>query len=153
MRHRHSLLKEVKRMGLDNGFVIRSRKNPDLAIEIAYFRKYYYELDDWCLHHCKHIEKFEVEITKNVLDKLRSTIEPIAEALLKLGITKVGYYDENGYPKKFNVDFYGNDFNPADSNSFIAGVKLCRLYCAIDNMYDVLESNGDDIYIMFYSSF
>lgn len=139
-------------MGLDNGFVIRSRSNPDLAIEIAYFRKYF-ELDDWCMSHCKHTEEFEVEITKDDLDKLRSTIEPIAEALLKLGITKVGYYDENGYPKKYDVDFYGNDFNPADSNSFIAGVKLCRLYCALDNMYDVLEHNGDDIYITFYSSF
>lgn len=138
-------------MGLDNGFVIRSTDYPDLGIHIAYFRKYY-ELDTWMMRECNHTSEYEVSVSKNDVEKLIKTITPIVEELFKLGITKVGYYDENGYPKKYNLEFYNNDFNPVDSPSFMAGVKLCNLYYALQNIYDVLDHNND-LYITFYSSF
>lgn len=78
-------------MGLDNGFQLKHKKKDDnnassvgrsieIPFEIAYFRKYF-ELDKWCMHHCKHIRDDEVQITKDDLNKLWNTIEPIVKVL------------------------------------------------------------------------
>ncbi len=153
-------------MGLDNGFQLKHKKKDDnnassvgrsieIPFEIAYFRKYF-ELDKWCMHHCKHIRDDEVQITKDDLNKLWNTIEPIVKVLRALGDNKVLYYDENGYPKKYAMQFCGNDFDPTNSQSYAAGIKLLHLADCIGCMMDILEYNGDEeksiAEITFYSS-
>ena len=139
-------------MGLDNGFRLHSKKYPDLEIEFASFRNYY-ELDEWCLLNCEHISDYEVEITQKDVEELRNIIRPVAEELMKLGISKLGYYEENGYPKDYEAAFFSSEFNPVGSRSFAAGVKLCRLYRTLECMWEMMEDNGDDICFIFYSSF
>ena len=139
-------------MGLDNGFQLRSKQYPDLEIEFASFRNYY-ELNEWCLLNCEHINDYKVKITQRDVEELREIVKPVAEELLKLGISKLGYYEENGYPKEYEITFYSSEFNPIDSRSFAAGIKLCRLYRTLESIWEMMEYNGDEIYFTFYSSF
>ena len=46
-------------MGLDNWFTVKSRKNPDLKFEIAYFRKFF-ELDTF-IRCCGKVIDLEME--------------------------------------------------------------------------------------------
>ena len=38
-------------MGLDNGFILKNKKDSNLNLEIAYFRNFY-ELDDYISEYC-----------------------------------------------------------------------------------------------------
>jgi hypothetical protein len=88
-------------MGLDNGFEIRDKSRCDLRIAVGYFRNYH-ELDIWCMSSCESIERDanEVLVTKEDAEKLYNLIKPVATELLKLEESKVGYYDDNGYPQR-----------------------------------------------------
>lgn len=149
-------------MGLDNGFCIRSKKHPELAeIEFGYFRKFY-ELDDWIRFNCEPADdasendihdNYLYLVTEEDAIRLRDTIEPIVEKLMSLGVTHVAYYDEYGYPDEFKSLFYGNDFDPFSTKSYLCGVKLCRLYYVMNNIIEICELNDDDVYITFYRSY
>lgn len=143
-------------MGLDNGFRLRDRQYPEHKIEFAYFRKFY-ELDDWVLQHCREAfndNEWERVVSKEDIDSLIVYIRPIAEAILKLDESKVNYYDDKGWPKSFEKDFYGNDFNPFLSRSFAPGWKLIKLYHAMVTLADILEDyDNKNLYVTFYSSF
>lgn len=139
-------------MGLDNGFELRSKKNPYLIINLEQFRKYY-ELNTWCMGNCNHIEDYLVTISKNDVKNLKQEVEPVALELLKIEQSKLLYYDENGYPKKYEMSFYGNNFSPICTETYLPGTKLCKLYFSLLSIESILNSNEDDIYITFYSSF
>lgn len=142
-------------MGLDNGFLLRSKKHDGFEVELAYFRKFY-ELDEWCMSRCKHVSSFEVVVTEDDLEQLKSEISPIVKELQKLDEGKLLYYEENGFPKKYMTQFYGEEFDPVCSRSYCAGLKTLHLFRCIDCMLDILNHNydiKDDIYIVFYSSF
>jgi hypothetical protein len=141
-------------MGLDNGFVLKSKKNKDIAIEIASFRKYY-ELDRYVMAHGEKTEdEYEVSVNAELLDKLSQKIEKIRDVLVRLPGNTVDKYDEEGYPEKYHAEFYGMDFSPCESQSAFAGHKLLRLYSRIECMKEILENDYEkDLYIIFYSSF
>lgn len=142
-------------MGLDNGFLLRSKKHEGFEVELAYFRKFY-ELDDWCTRRCKRVSDYEVLVTEDDLIKLKEEISPIVKELQKLDEGKLLYYEENGFPKKYTTQFYGQEFDPTSSRSYCAGWKTLHLFHCIDCMLDIMQHNydiKDDIYIVFYSSF
>lgn len=142
-------------MGLDNGFLLRSKKHKGFNVEIAYFRKFY-ELDEWCMKKCKHTGDYEVLVEENDLVKLKEEISPVVKELQKLDEGKLLYYEENGFPKKYVTQFYGREFDPTSSRSCYAGLKILHLFSCIDCMLDIMQCNldiKDDIYIVFYSSF
>lgn len=139
-------------MGLDNGFVLKSKKNKNINIELSYFRKYY-ELDNYIM--AKGIKTnygYKVIVSKELLKELFYQIKDIAEALIKLPINTIFEYDEEGYPKEYYDLFYGEDFSPCESTSDFAGEKLIKLYNRINSMLEILENDDEqDLYIIFYS--
>lgn len=145
-------------MGLDNGFTLRSRANPEEEIaNIAYFRKYY-ELDDWMRLHCKKRDKneeFEWEVTLEDLEDLRRYIETVAKEVIKLDQKDLDYYDNYGYDESLGRQLcLSNDFCPVDSKSMFPGTKLIRLYHAVNVMCEILDTNrNSNVFITFYSSF
>ncbi len=143
-------------MGLDNGFVGRFKKAPDVELKLAYFRKYY-TLNDWILRKCERVnpeEPYEVIVTKENLEELLNEVESLAKILQKLTYSQIAYYEDNGYPQYLIETFYGFDFSPTSSSTFAAGHKLIKLYGNILCMLELIEENDpDDFYITFYSSF
>ena len=150
-------------MGLDNGFEFRSRKNPNVKIEVASFRNYY-ELNKYMMQSGKKTEfEYEVEVSKELLEELLNKIKPIRDKLIKLPGDTVAYYDDHKYPDEYYEEFHMNEFNPATNESMYAGCKLLQLYERINTMLEAFENaryqseselfSGDDFYISFYSSF
>lgn len=150
-------------MGLDNGFEFRSRKNPNVKIEVANFRNYY-ELNKYMMQSGKKTEfEYEVEVSKELLEELLNKIKPIRDKLIKLPGDTVAYYDDHKYPDEYYEEFHMNEFNPATNESMYAGYKLLQLYERINTMLEAFENtryqskselfSGDDFYISFYSSF
>ena len=142
-------------MGLDNGFVGRSKKHSDVEINLAYFRKYY-TLNDWVMKHGISFDEnnpYEVAVSKDNLEGLLKLIEPIAEALQGYTYNQISYYEDNGYPQEIVEKFYEEDFSPVSTNVAFAGHKLIKLYRSVLCMLEMIEENGDDFYITFYSSF
>lgn len=144
-------------MGLDNGFILKSRKNPEMAIEMAYFRKYY-ELNHLALWAGNQIEgdEYNVEFNEEMLMTfLNAEVKPVYEVINKLP-GRIEYYDENGYGKDVSCSCYGYALNPATSQSYAAGYKLIKLYHNLVTMIETLQNNNlqkDDLYFIFYSSF
>lgn len=146
-------------MGLDNGFVLKSKKNKNINIELCYFRNYY-ELNEYIMTKgIKTNYEYEVIVSKELLKDLFYQIKDIAEALIKCPNNIILKYDIEGYPEEYRDHFYGEQFSPCNSPSAFAGSKLIRLYNRIDSMLEILENelyneNDDeqDLYIVFYSS-
>lgn len=142
-------------MGLDNVFVLNSKKYPDNRIRLAYFRKYF-ELNEWMLSHCSRLDPeypYEVIVTQKDLEDLLDEIEPIAQELQKYSESQISYFNDNGYSKKLIEKFYGKKFSPV-SSTYAAGHKLLKLYSNVLCMIDILDWNrAEDIYITFYSDF
>ena len=139
-------------MGLDNYFRIQG-KQENRSINLAHFRKFY-ELDEWFMSHAPHIGNYEVQVTSEVLDKLQAEIDPVVDVLNKIGQSKIDFYEEHGYPKKYYIQFFGKTFNPTDSVSIYVGEELCRLKGVIDVIREILRLNDpDEISVTFYSSF
>lgn len=133
-------------MGLDNGFVLRNRKNPRQTMELFSFRKYY-ELAEFFRHtpmlpntDGTDSESYEYAVDEQILNKLKAEIEPIYQELIKIRPNTLAMYDDKGYPKKYYEMFYGNDFDVTSSQSAFAGQKLVRLYQRIDSMLEILEN-------------
>ena len=142
-------------MGLDNGFVGHFKQHPQAEITLAYFRKYY-DLDRWVIGHCQPVDPsdpFDVIVSKEDLEALLREIEPIAEALQGYTLNQISYYDDNGYPQDFIEKFYEAQFSPVSTSTSFAGYKLIKLYRNVLNMLEIIEENGTDFYITFYSSF
>lgn len=152
-------------MGLDNWFTVKSRKNPDLKFEIAYFRKFF-ELDTFIRCCGKVIEDDTVfEVSLENLKALKEELLPTIQVLIQIPERLILKYDENGnYPKKYKLDsedLAGDDFNPIYSTSFAAGIKAMRLYNAVCVMIDILEDDyfencpefSKGYYIEFVSSY
>lgn len=146
-------------MGLDNGFVIKSKKD-NTEVEIAYFRKFF-ELDDFIADNSKlpasgtpgyYVYNIDLDILKSLLEELYPTIQ----VLIKIPSRLINKYDEYGYPNKYGLnkeEFIGDIFNPITSRSSFAGAKALRLYSAVDTMISFLaDSLNEDYYIEFYSS-
>lgn len=150
-------------MGLDNGFEFRSRKNPNVRVEVTNFRNFY-ELNHYMMQNGKETGvEYEVEVSKELLEELRNAIEPIRNKLIRLPGDTVAYYDDHEYPDEYYEEFHLNEFNPATNETAYAGCKLLRLYDRINAMLEAFEIadcqseselfSGDDFYISFYSSF
>ncbi|MGN0179631.1 MAG: hypothetical protein ACI4DY_09375, partial [Monoglobaceae bacterium] len=100
-------------MGLDNGFEFRSRKNPNVRIEVANFRNYY-ELNHYMMQNGKETGvEYEVEVSRELLENLFNKISPIRDELIKLPGDTVAYYDDHEYPDEYYEEFHLNEFNPA----------------------------------------
>ena len=74
------------------------------------------------------------------------------EQLNSLG-NQISYYEDNGYPQEIVEKFYEEEFSPVSTNVTFAGHKLIKLYRNVLCMLEMIEENGDDFYITFYSSF
>lgn len=130
-------------MGLDNGFVLRNKKN-NSTVEIAYFRKFY-QLDDYVRFNAdgdSHSEEFILD--RKFLVEFRDYLAPVCTALMAV-YDKIDYYDEEGYPREFKEKFYNHDFNPADPEgrySNFMGSKTLQLYFFLDNY---IKTNWDEV--------
>ena len=138
-------------MGLDNGFVLRSKSNQNLSIEIASFRNYY-ELNSWMCHRCVEFDDPSFAVPDDVLIELEQDIENIARELLKLSDSQIDYYEDNGWPQELEEKFYGKEFDPTHSHSAFAPHKLVRLYRTVLCIREILENNSG-MHITFYSSY
>lgn len=142
-------------MGLDNGFILKNKKDSNLNLEIAYFRKFF-ELDDYISMCCPLTDdKTNFEVPLKVLKDLKEELLPTVRVLIQIPERLLGKYDDSTYPKKYNLDsdeLIHDEFNPITSRSAFAGWKALRLYNAVCVMIDLLNDN-EDYYIECYSSY
>lgn len=153
-------------MGLDNGFILKSTKDENLKLELAYFRKFF-ELDTFIRSTAKAKPDDEdvFEITVEVLKTLKEELYPTVKTLIQIPERLLWKYDEAGdYPKKYKLtsaELAHDDFNPVYSTSWMAGVKAMKLYHAVEVMIDILQDDdyqnmpefSKGYYIEFYSSY
>lgn len=142
-------------MGLDNGFVLRNKKN-NCTVELAYFRKFY-QLDDYVRFNAdgdSHNEEYIID--RKFLVELRDYLTPVCTALMAV-YDKIDYYDIEGYPKEFDAKFYCNSFNPVDPEgrySNFMGSKTLQLYFFLDNYIKSSWINAEDEWeLTFYRSY
>lgn len=146
-------------MGLDNGFIIKKKSDPNFELEIAYFRKFF-ELDDFIARRAtKVVDDWEhlYKINYDVLKDLKEELLPTIQVLIGIPERSISKYDDNTYPKKYKLDsdeLISDEFNPITSRSAFAGLKAMRLYNAVCTMMEFLINNdySDEYYIEFYSS-
>ena len=143
-------------MGLDNGFILKNKKDSNLNLEIAYFRNFY-ELDDYISSYCIFSTdcKTLFEVPLKALNDLKEELLPTVRVLIQIPERLLGNYDDSTYPKKYNLDsdeLIHDEFNPITSRSAFAGWKALRLYNAVCVMIDLLNDNAD-YYIECYSSY
>lgn len=142
-------------MGLDNGFIARSKKDCSIEIELLYFRKYY-ELDRWVKNHCKPVVPDDDSLYYIIMDdiiKLQHEIQNLYLPLSQKTKNEILYYDDFGYPEELVALFYENDFNPVKSKSYAAGYKLVSLYNGLDVMLNIMAFENNKFEFLFYSSY
>lgn len=149
-------------MGLDNLFVLKSRKDNNLNLTFAAFSNFG-ELNDWGARNFKRNDDSDdsgcYSVTKENIEKLLQYIEPVANDLKKLDDNTIAYYDNNNYPNKWEIKHYGNSFSPYSSDSAFGGFKVLRLYYILISMLSVLRENNcsfepynKELYFEFISS-
>ena len=131
-------------MGLDNVFRLRNKKT-GIQMDLFHFRNYY-ELADY-FRRFEMLPKsgtnepsYEYAVTRENLTTLQQLLEQAYNLLIKLPLNTVTYYDDMGYPEKYHKLLYGEDFNPASSQSSFAGIKLLNLYQRIDSLLEILDN-------------
>lgn len=146
-------------MGLDNGFVLRKRCEPQIEIELCNFRNFH-ALADFFRREKMLPNKdgstnpsYEYAVTLDLLHRLQFRIESIYNELIKLPANTVSYYDDNGYPSRYSEMFYANDFDPTSSSDVFVGTKLIRLYQRIDSLREIMENMSADYEVIFYDSY
>lgn len=142
-------------MGLDNGFILHSRKIPDLEVCMATFRNFR-ELDNWITQHCSKTSEESpcCLVNEEDLNALLFEIEPIAKAFAPYGDGQISYYDDHGYPENLVMEFYNKEFSPAESGTSFVVYKIIKLWHTIKTMLEILEEDyTEDWYFIFYSSF
>lgn len=149
-------------MGLDNGFILR-KKGEKEGIYLFNFRNFYALANmfrrEQMLPNIESPDEpsYEYAVTEEKLEAIHRMIEPIYLELIKLHPNKLGYYDEKGYPKKYNELFFGNEFDPTNSQSAFAGQKLVKLYQRINALLEIMDglhiNCPDDMEIIFYDSY
>lgn len=132
-------------MGLDNVFRLRNKKT-GIQIDLFHFRNYY-ELADYFRRfemlpksNGTNEQSYEYAVTHENLTTLQRLLEPAYNLLIKLPLNTVTYYDDMGYPEQYHKLLYGEDFNPASSQSSFAGINLLNLYQRIDSLLEILDS-------------
>lgn len=141
-------------MGLDNGFILHNRKTPDVKVCMATFRNFR-ELDSWMTQHCDtpSEDSYSYLVKQEELNALLSEIEPIAKAFASCSDGQIAYYDDHGYPESLVMEFYNNEFSPAESGTSFVVYKIIKLWHTLKAILETIEEDYDkDLYFIFYSS-
>lgn len=144
-------------MGLDNGFVLRRRSDPNFSLELASFRKFY-ELDAYLA------SVHDVEVSEEKLESLINFLQPVIDTLRIYTDSELNYLeDNNSWPESLARELYGNAFSPTTRDtSYLTwrkAYKTRKLYMNLVTIRDMMselcwtEEAKKDYYIEFYSSY